>query len=195
MHRDSFNRIMEEARQVQKCDSGTDQNEACIRAAEDAASSAHRLQLQGTIWRTSYQLQAAEEAEAGINDMEEANSSPRPSPFVQACTFIHECSDSVMIGPCALNTFGLSAFYNFSQHLMCVSQPGKGEETSGSTEADNADSKERAIQPVSAAALLVADVAARTFCLTIFWVTLVFTIVCCNIALCTVLLHRQASRT
>ncbi|BDA42229.1 hypothetical protein COCOBI_03-1160 [Coccomyxa sp. Obi] len=47
-----------------------------------------------------------------------------------------------------------------------------------------------AIQPVSAAAFLVADVAARLFCLTIFWVALVFAIICSNAAVCVVLLHR-----
>ncbi|CAL8468080.1 g7619 [Coccomyxa elongata] len=97
-------------------------------------------QHQGAIWRTSYQLQAAAEAEAQIVDSRQAKVSHR-----EASEVIVETAETAKL---------------------------------------------EAIQPVSAAAFLVADVAARLFCLTIFWVALVFAIICSNAAACAVLLHR-----
>ena len=46
------------------------------------------------------------------------------------------------------------------------------------------------INPAVALALLIVDLAARLFCLTIFWMTLIFAILVSNAALCVALMHR-----
>ena len=46
------------------------------------------------------------------------------------------------------------------------------------------------INPAVALALMIADLAARLFCLTIFWMTLIFAIVVSNAAICVALMHR-----
>lgn len=58
-------------------------------------------------------------------------------------------------------------------------------------ESGKAEAVQRTVQPLSATAFLVADMAARIFCLTIFWVVLILAILCSNSALCAVLLYRR----
>ena len=48
----------------------------------------------------------------------------------------------------------------------------------------------KAINPAVALALLVADLAARLFCLSIFWMLLISAILISNAALCIALIHR-----
>ena len=58
-------------------------------------------------------------------------------------------------------------------------------------ESGKAEAVQRTVQPLSATAFLVADMAARIFCLTIFWVVLILAILCSNSTLCAVLLYRR----
>ena len=60
----------------------------------------------------------------------------------------------------------------------------------GVASAATANAAAREINPTAALGLLIADLAARLFCLSIFWVLLIAAILLSNAALCTALIHR-----
>lgn len=145
-------------------------------------SSSQLWQHQGAIWRTSYQLQATAEAEAQIADQSQVESwyFQGPRSYLPLST-----NEESTLHMCVRPT----SILVWSQCTLTQVEVSRSEASDVTVETAET-TKHGAIQPVSAAALLVADVAARLFCLTIFWVVLVFAIICSNAAVCAVLLHR-----